>query len=57
MCDCFPGVINSHDKKGTASKPLPELEYIPVDDKYIGIRQFRAKLKQAKNSKSEPYNY
>jgi hypothetical protein len=54
MCGCMPQGNNSQPRK-VASKPLPELEYVPIDDSYISTRQFRAKLQQAKKPKSEPY--
>jgi hypothetical protein len=54
MCGCMPQGNNSQTRR-VASKTLPELEYVPIDDSYVSTRQFRAKLQQAKRPKSKPY--
>lgn len=46
----MPQGNNSQPRK-VANKPLPELEYVPIDDSYMSTRQFRAKLQQAKKTK------
>lgn len=56
MCGCMPQ-SNNRPRPSRVYKEITELEYVPIEDTYISTQQFRAKLKKAKDVKSEPYSY
>jgi hypothetical protein len=55
MSDCCFSGSHNHERP-TPKREYVELEYVPLPDKILTAREYRAKLKRAKGSKGEPYS-